>query len=89
MEQITREYFIKNERDRFTYKTIDITNNLIDNLSKYRKLQNMTQKELSKITGISTGTISKIENGDSIPTTVTLVKYLLGLGVDINDIFRL
>ncbi len=89
MERITREYFIKNERDRFIYQTIDITNNLIDNLSRHRKLQNITQRELSKITGISIGTISKIENGDSIPTTVTLVKYLSGLGVDINDIFKL
>ena len=44
----------------------------------------MTQSELSKISGLSIGTISSIENiNDKSPTFRSLMKYATSLGVEL------
>ena len=40
----------------------------------------MTQKELSKLTGISQSDISRIENGNANPSVATLARIVRGLG---------
>lgn len=56
-----------------------------DYLVKYRAKNKMTQKELSKLLGLSTSTISYLENGwiekCSVPKLALIIK-LLGLTPD-------
>jgi len=41
---------------------------------------NLTQKELSELTGITQADLSKIENGNANPSLNTLLKLAKGLG---------
>ena len=53
-------------------------------LSDLRKINHLTQKELSSITGLSVQCISDIENEKSgNPTLKSLIKYLDSLGYEI------
>ena len=45
-----------------------------------RKDKNITQKELSDLTGITQGDISKIENGNANPSLKTLKKLAAAFG---------
>lgn len=49
-----------------------------------RKQKNITQKELSEITGITQSDISKLENGSANPSLQTLKKLADGLGMVIK-----
>ena len=52
-------------------------------LSNIRKSKNLTQKQLSKISGLSEGCISNIESGsDSSPTLRSLMRYATALGIE-------
>lgn len=53
-------------------------------LIKARKKQNLTQKELSDITGLSQQMISRIETGTTDTSIGTLSKYLNGIGYNIK-----
>ncbi len=44
-----------------------------------RKQRNLTQLELAQLSGVQQGDISRIENGQSFPTTETLAKLLQAL----------
>ena len=44
----------------------------------------MTQKQLSKMTGISQGKLSKIENGEANPTLKVMSKIANALGMNIS-----
>ena len=44
-----------------------------------RKQRNLTQLELAQLSGVQQADISRIENGQSFPTTETLAKLLLAL----------
>ena len=44
-----------------------------------RKQRNLTQLELALLSGVQQADISRIENGQSFPTTETLAKLLLAL----------
>jgi len=44
-----------------------------------RKQRDLTQLELAKLSGVQQADISRIENGQSFPTTETLAKLLLAL----------
>ena len=44
-----------------------------------RKKRNLTQLELAQLSGVQQADISRIENGQSFPTTETLAKLLLAL----------
>ena len=58
------------------------------NLVNLRKKQKITQKELAKKTGLTQQVISNIEKIDRRPTTINLIRYLLGLGININKLFE-
>ena len=53
-------------------------------IQKYRKLQNMTQDELSKRSGIYLSTIKKYESGERNPKPDQLQKISEALGVSIT-----
>lgn len=69
-----------------------------DRLIEMRKLKEVTQEELSDYTGISTGQLSRYENGHTDPTSAILKKmaekldcttdYLLGLSDDPETSYR-
>ena len=55
-----------------------------------RKSRHITQKELSKMSGLSESCISNIENidGKSSPTLRSLVRYAVALDIDIDINFK-
>ncbi len=53
---------------------------MFDYLTEERKKQNITQKELSKMTGIRQSNLSRIETGICSPTLDTLQKIAVSLG---------
>lgn len=61
----------------------------IKNLVIARKELGLTQSELAKKTGLTQQVISNIEKCGRKPTLTNLIRYLLGLGLDINSIFNL
>ncbi|ALA55245.1 helix-turn-helix transcriptional regulator [Shouchella clausii] len=55
-------------------------------IKKYRKSLNLSTTEVSKLSGISQGTISKIENGYSSTNIATLIKICNALEITLFDI---
>lgn len=62
----------------------DIACSLAENLVKSRDMAGMTQKQLSEITGIYQGDISKIERGLANPSLSTLKRLADGLGMKLE-----
>ena len=66
---------------------VAITNKLLKiELTNIRKARNVTQKELSKISGLSESCISSIENDsadEKSPTLKSVIKYLSALGAEL------
>jgi len=59
-----------------------------NNLKFYRKQKNLLLSELSKITGLSVGYLSHLENGSrSNPSFKTMVKIANALNEKISDVF--
>lgn len=53
-------------------------------LTNIRKSKNMSQKDLSKASGLSESCISNIESGEQTsPTLRSLIRYATALGVEI------
>lgn len=59
---------------------------LIENLIKIRKSKNITQKDISNITGMSQQAVSRIEKYGHCPSLINFLKYIRVLGININDI---
>ena len=55
-------------------------------ISKIREMNNMTQKELAEIIGVSDRTISKWENGSSVPDGVSIRKICNKLGISPSNL---
>jgi DNA-binding NtrC family response regulator len=60
--------------------TMNLYNNLstqgfAERLSMLRKMHNLSQDDLSEVTGIKRSTISEYEKGKYMPNTVTLLKF--------------
>lgn len=64
-------------------KEVDIVALLAESLIKARTIAGMTQKQLSKATGIYQADISKIERGLANPSLSTLYRLAEGLGMDL------
>lgn len=60
----------------------------IKNLINRRKSMGLTQTELSRRTGLSQQVISNIEKFGRKPTLTNLIRYLSGLGLDLNSLFK-
>lgn len=56
-------------------------------LKEVRKEKNYTQEELGEVVKVSGSYISKIENGDQMPSMKVLNKITAALGVSPKDFF--
>ena len=65
---------LKGEEFRKEYESLEAEFQIIREIISARKDKNITQKELSDLTGITQGDISKIENGNANPSLKTLKK---------------
>lgn len=72
-----------------TYEAKQVERRFIIGLIELRKKSGITQVELAKKTGLTQQVISNIEKMDRRPTLTNLIKYLLGLGIDINDLISI
>ena len=59
-----------------------------DNIRKYRKIKNITQKELGETIGISTTYLSDIETGRTNPSIKTLKKIAKGLEINYVELLK-
>jgi transcriptional regulator with XRE-family HTH domain len=60
---------------------------LAEAVKKIRKDQGLTQAEVGKRSGLTVSYVSRIENGRIQPTTATLEKLALALGVPLSQVF--
>ncbi|EJT5915413.1 helix-turn-helix transcriptional regulator (plasmid) [Clostridium perfringens] len=84
-------YKLRDELDPYqkkSYEAKEIELKFIKRLIDTRKSNGLSQKELAERTGLTQQAISSIEKCDRKPTLLNLIKYLLGLGIDINSIFN-
>lgn len=57
---------------------------IIDNIRKYRKIQNLTQEALASRCGMTTSYIGLIESYKKFPKVRNLKRIADGLGIDIS-----
>ena len=74
IEKCKRSKSFKKEWDKSEFE-YELTRQIIKN----RISSNMTQKELSKNSGIRQSNISRIENGECLPSLATLVSLAKGM----------
>ncbi len=60
-----------------------------EHLKQVRKKQGLTLLEIEVATGISEGSLSKIENGKKNPALTTLVKLSKGMGIPLAKLLSL
>ena len=60
------------------------TDEIIQALIEARRASGMTQKELSDLTGIAQGDISKLEKGNANPSLRTLIRLAEGMGMQLK-----
>ena len=75
---------LKNINFRKEYEDIQPEMDVIRAIVDARTAQNLTQKELSKITGINQADISKLENGTRNPTVSLLKRLAEGMGMELR-----
>lgn len=57
-------------------------------MRKLRRMQDLTQEQLSEKSGVSSDFISQIERGLNSPSLDTIQKLADGLGVPIEELFH-
>ena len=72
---------LKDENLKKEYDALDAEFTIIKAMIDARKNCGMTQKELSKKTGINQADISKLENGTANPSLRTLQRLADGMGM--------
>ncbi len=55
---------------------------------KIREQKGISISQLSKITGISKGHLSRIENQETMPTILTIERIAIGLNVDSKELYK-
>ena len=71
---------LKNSNFKKEFDNLEPEYQVIREMIKSRKEKNMTQIELSKLTGISQADISRLENGDANPTIEMLNRIATAFG---------
>ncbi len=61
----------------------------LNKIKKIREQKGLTLRDLERITGIDHSTISRIENGYSLPSQTTMLLIARGLKMDVNEVFYL
>lgn len=65
----------------------DIEKKFMANLIAKRNSAALSQRDLAAKTGLTQQAISSMERLDRNPTLFNVIRYLSGLGIDINDLF--
>ncbi len=73
-----------NENFKKEYDALEPEFSIIQAMLDARKASGITQKELSKRTGIAQGDISKLENGSANPSLKTLQRLASGMGMKLK-----
>lgn len=76
------------QEEKILYREKSIEMRFIKNLVLERKKKGLSQRELAYKSGLTQQAISSLEKCDRKPTLTNLIKYLLGLGIDINILFE-
>lgn len=71
---------LKNNNFKKEFDHLEPEYQVIREMIKAREEKNMTQNELSKLTGISQADISRLENGDANPTIEMLNRIATAFG---------
>ncbi|MDO4467481.1 MAG: helix-turn-helix transcriptional regulator [Bacillota bacterium] len=72
---------LKNVTVKAEYDALEPEYDIIQAMIHARKSLNMTQKELSEITGINQADISRIENGTRNPSIEMVKRLAIGMGM--------
>ncbi len=72
---------LENPEIKKMYDELQPEYDIIQAMIDARKSQNMTQKELSKVTGITQADISRIENGTRNPSLEMVKRLAAGMGM--------
>ena len=59
----------------------------MENILKYRKMENLTQIELAKMLNVDRSTVAKWETAGALPTADKLPKIAKALNCKIDDLF--
>lgn len=70
------------------YDALEVEYQIISALIEARNKQNLTQKQLAKITGIDQGNISRLEKGTLNPSIKTLKRLADGLNMKMRINFE-
>lgn len=79
---------LKNQEFEEQWDNLEVEYQLIKVIIDGRTEKNLTQKELSNLTGITQGDISKIENGNANPSVRTLDRLANALGKKLKISFE-
>jgi len=75
---------LENPEFKAEYEALEVEYQIINSLINARKSKNMSQEQLSKITGIDQAKISRIEKGTANPSLKTLKRIALGIDMKIK-----
>lgn len=64
----------------------EFSDQISENLSRIRKQQRYTQKEVAEMSGLNPNYYAKIERGDGVPSLKTVYKIAKALKVSATDI---
>ncbi|MGL4914343.1 MAG: helix-turn-helix transcriptional regulator [Romboutsia sp.] len=89
IESLMRAVESLSNEEKILLDAKEVEREFIIKLISVRKDKGITQKELAKKTGLTQQVISTIEQCGRRPTLTNLIRYLIGLDLDINKIFNL
>ncbi len=75
---------LKNPEFKKEYDALEPEFSIIQAVIDARKAKGITQKELSELTGIAQGDISKLENGNANPSLKTLQRLAEGMNMTLK-----
>lgn len=79
---------MENDEFRKEWESLNTEFQVLKVVLEARNEQHITQKQLSEMTGIAQGDISKIENGNANPSIKTLKRIANALGKDVKLTFE-
>lgn len=79
---------LQNKDFKDEYEALEPEFQIIREVLRSRREKNLTQKDLSQLTGIAQGDISRIENGNANPSISTLVRIANALGKELKISFE-
>jgi len=79
---------LENPEIKQAYEELQPEYDIIQAMIDARKSQNMTQKDLSEVTGITQADISRIENGTRNPSLEMLKRLAAGMGMQLKLEFK-